>query len=100
MVQGALAINAEAVDSLVGDYNFDGMVDAADFVVWRKSDGEQPEYEAWRENFGSSASGAGNVQAAVPEPTSLLSAFAALASLILCGTTRKRERDRQSVVRI
>jgi len=53
---------------LVGDYNGDGSVDAADYVVWRKflstsndmADGDgsgvvdQPDREIWQENFGRS----------------------------------------------
>jgi hypothetical protein len=35
-----------------GDYNQNGVVDAADYVVWRKSDGSQAGYHLWRANFG------------------------------------------------
>jgi hypothetical protein len=52
-----------------GDYNGDGNVDAADYVVWRKNDGMQPGYNTWRANFG--ASGSGNSlgrTSNVPEP--------------------------------
>jgi hypothetical protein len=62
---------------LDGDYNADGSVDAADFVVWRKNDGSPAGYETWRENFGRT-SGSGTsmlTNAAVPEP----------ATLALCG---------------
>ena len=38
---------------LAGDYNDDGAVDAADYVVWRKIDGSQAGYDMWRANFGS-----------------------------------------------
>jgi T5SS/PEP-CTERM-associated repeat protein len=61
---------------LPGDYNGDGRVDAADYVVWRKNDGGQSGYDLWRTNFGRTAgSGAvsGNAAAsAVPEPSSLI----------------------------
>jgi hypothetical protein len=55
---------------LPGDFNGDGTVDAADYVVWRKADGTQPGYDAWRANFGRTAGvGAGAISnAAVPEP--------------------------------
>ncbi|HJQ78320.1 MAG TPA: hypothetical protein VJ828_00115 [Lacipirellulaceae bacterium] len=36
-----------------GDFNNDGIVDAADYVVWRKTIGSQTAYDAWRANFGS-----------------------------------------------
>ncbi|HEY3393407.1 MAG TPA: DUF3466 family protein [Lacipirellulaceae bacterium] len=35
-----------------GDYNENGTVDAADYVVWRKNDGTEPGYDTWRTNFG------------------------------------------------
>src|SRR4029079_5529191 len=41
---------------LAGDFNRDGGVDAADYVVWRKTDGTQAEYVMWRSNFGETAS--------------------------------------------
>ena len=34
-----------------GDYNHNGIVDAADYVVWRKTDGTQPAYDTWRANL-------------------------------------------------
>ncbi len=37
---------------LQGDYNQNGTVDAADYVVWRKSGGLQEGYNSWRANFG------------------------------------------------
>ncbi len=53
-----------------GDYNHDGMVDAADYVIWRKTDGSQQGYDTWRLHFGEAvASGSGGAaNAAVPEP--------------------------------
>ena len=38
-----------------GDYNRDGTVDAADYVVWRSGLGTtytQADYDVWRANFG------------------------------------------------
>lgn len=58
-----------------GDYNKNGIVDAADFVVWRKgvADGN---YATWRANFGETLSGSSAINSpgfpAVPEPTSWL----------------------------
>jgi T5SS/PEP-CTERM-associated repeat protein len=58
---------------LPGDYNQDGRVDAADYVVWRKNDATQAGYNLWRTNFGRTAgSGTGasaGATVAVPEPT-------------------------------
>ncbi|MCC7475841.1 MAG: retropepsin-like domain-containing protein [Pirellulales bacterium] len=55
---------------LAGDFNSDGKVDAADYIVWRKNGGTAQEYQTWRANFGATI-GAGAAignQAAVPEP--------------------------------
>jgi hypothetical protein len=72
--------------ALAGDYNADGKVDAADYVVWRKTDGSQAGYDLWRTNFGRTAgsgSGASSGLGAVPEPATwtfiLLGAMSALA---------------------
>jgi len=57
---------------LPGDFNHDGSVNAADYVVWRKIDGSPGNYDLWRENFGNSMPGGGAsaaVTPAVPEPT-------------------------------
>jgi hypothetical protein len=73
---------------LGGDYNGDGKVDAADYVVWRKNAGTPAEYNTWRTNFGSSGGGVGETlqgivsigtlpmigagsAAAVPEPSNI-----------------------------
>ena len=37
---------------LAGDYNLNGIVDAADYIVWRKTDGTPAGYDKWRANFG------------------------------------------------
>jgi hypothetical protein len=58
---------------LAGDYNSDGSVDSADYVVWRKSNGTQDGYNTWRTNFGRTAGGGAISNATVPEPaTSIL----------------------------
>ncbi len=66
-----------------GDFNGDGIADAADYVVWRKNDNTQVGYNGWRAQFGETAgSGAGAADAAnaaVPEPTSLALLFLAAA---------------------
>jgi T5SS/PEP-CTERM-associated repeat protein len=74
---------------LPGDFNGDGAVDAADYVVWRKSDGTPEGYNTWLANFGNTASGSGSADdmnrdfASVPEPaSSVLLGFAVLASML------------------
>ena len=86
-----------------GDYNHDGIVDAADYTVWRDSlgstgnlaaDGDNSgtvdlaDYDLWRINFGNhTATGAG-ANAAVPEPSSI--ALACLAGLTVPSLRRHR----------
>jgi hypothetical protein len=70
-----VTLEVVSTSGLAGDFNFDGTVDAADYVVWRKNGLSEGEYEAWVANFG--ASGGGSVSASthdergVPEPGSL-----------------------------
>jgi hypothetical protein len=62
-----------------GDYNGNGVVDAGDYVLWRKggplqndpTPGVQPaDYTFWRSRFGATnGSGSSLGSAAVPEPT-------------------------------
>jgi hypothetical protein len=72
-----------AFETNAGDYNGNGVVDAADYVLWRKggplqndaTPGAQPgDYDVWRAHFGQTGgSGAGaNANAAVPEPATLI----------------------------
>jgi hypothetical protein len=71
-----------------GDYNGDGIVDAADYVVWRKSDGTQTGYATWRSHFGQSlgSSSGANASTAIPEPATLvLFMFAGVGSCVRRG---------------
>jgi hypothetical protein len=72
-VSGSDVILEFGSGGLVGDYSGNGIVDAADYVVWR--DGDSPDsgpqgYLDWKVNFGNTA-GSG-ATAAVPEPASLV----------------------------
>jgi hypothetical protein len=68
------------LQTLPGDFNGDGHVDAADYVTWRKGLGTtytQADYDVWRAHFGQSAPGAGSgsgvsTNADVPEPATLV----------------------------
>jgi PEP-CTERM motif len=69
-----LAFRAEFSSLPIGDYNQNGVVDAADYVVWRKTDGTSTGYSTWRTHFGQTfGSGSGvSANAAVPEPATLM----------------------------
>jgi hypothetical protein len=59
---------------LTGDYNLNGVVDAADYIVWRKGLGmayAPADYDIWRAHYGQTpGSGSGVLaDAAVPEPS-------------------------------
>ena len=78
---------APVTTPLAGDYNGDGTVDAADYVVWRKSLGQtgpnlaadgnnsgtvdQADYDHWRAAFGQSSTGL-SATTNIPEPTTLM----------------------------
>jgi hypothetical protein len=77
-------------EGLPGDYNADGSVDAADYVVWRKNPagfgGDPAGYNTWRANFdGPTGAGSGFGASAVPEPAALVLASFAIA---ICSLKR------------
>jgi hypothetical protein len=75
---------------LPGDYNSNGIVDAADYVVWRKDDGSQSGYDLWRTNFGRMAvnSSGASENAAVPEPATGVVLLALNMALLVCVPRR------------
>jgi hypothetical protein len=84
---------------LSGDYNGNGAVDAADYVVWRKGLGTtytQTDYDAWRANFGNSAGGAGLAGGAVPEPGSGVLLLAGMLGLRLTCRHGRNENRRET----
>jgi probable HAF family extracellular repeat protein len=89
---------------LVGDYDHDGVVDAADYTVWRDTlysttdlaaDGngngtvDYGDYEVWKSNFGNQLSSGTGASSAIPEPTAL--------SLLLAGILTMCVRGRPKV---
>jgi hypothetical protein len=90
---------------LTGDYNHDNVVNAADYVVWRKTLGQSGsglaadgngnnqvdpgDYQIWRSNFGNSGSGAAASQLeTVPEPAMV--SIIAIAALITVSERFRR----------
>jgi len=96
-----ITLNA-APGGVAGDYNGNGVVDMADYVLWRNGGPLQNEvdnvgvvdagdYTAWRARFGNtSGSGSGlGASAAVPEPGSLaLVLFGCFAAALSGGLRR------------
>jgi hypothetical protein len=82
---------------LAGDYNNDGSVDGADFIIWRKTNIHgQAGFDAWRENFGRTA-GSGAASEMVPEPHSVLVLSIAFATGLSTRARRRRQRARSVV---
>ena len=89
---------------LPGDYNHNGAVDAADYVLWRKynntattlpndltSGTDDSDFTVWRSHFGQPAGSgaASDTNTAVPEPTTLVLLAGSLTWLILPRAKRK-----------
>jgi formylglycine-generating enzyme required for sulfatase activity len=99
------------IAGVLGDYNANNVVDAGDYIVWRKYLGQsvtlpndstpgtvmQPDFDVWRAHFGQTPSGSGSgslFQSEVPEPATIplfggLVAIAALYSTS-CRSSRSR----------
>jgi hypothetical protein len=96
-----------AIGGVIGDYNLNGIVDAPDYVLWRKSltqsgnalaadgDGDhaitQADFDIWRTNYGKIPGGSGSGSVAgttVPEPASLL--MLTIGSLTVIARRRMR----------
>lgn len=75
-------------EGLDGDFNHNGIVDAADYVLWRKTDNSPGQYELWRANFGRSEFGAGQSSGipGVPEPATVLLLLVAFSALVIPGS--------------
>jgi hypothetical protein len=103
------ALVTDVMMGLAGDYNNNGVVDAADYTVWRDHLGDLDEtaindngdgggitmsdYTYWKDNFGNTlqGSGQGNAQlASVPEPASAALFLMLTGSLLFRWDSRGR----------
>jgi hypothetical protein len=86
-----------AAAGMTGDHNGDGMVDAADYVVWRKSDGDPAGYNAWRDHYGATSGNAAGLQknTAAPEPAAYW--LAVVAAMLLCSSRLGTPTQRQLI---
>ena len=103
VVYNPQSVVLQVVEALPGDYNDDGVVDAADYVAWRNNVGlagtlpndidggiiGDAQYATWRANFGNASGGGSLASATVPEPTGLLLLIVAWAA---CGRWTKMSR--------
>jgi hypothetical protein len=91
---------------VLGDYNNNGSVDAADYVLWRngsplQNEGVTPnsttpeDYNFWRARFGANSGSAAASSAAVPEPVAL-----PLATVLALFTVIVRRRSCTNFVRV
>lgn len=106
VVSGGLVTVSVASAALLGDYNSNGIVDAADYTVWRNKSGTNTpvpndgglgtpigpaHYTLWKQNFNPSG-GAGSSHAlsvqAVPEPGTLLLSFIGSVFVLLKAARR------------
>ena len=83
-------------NGLAGDFNHNGVVDGADYVVWRKGLGStytQNDFNTWRSNFGVT-NGAGaeseseGPSSSVPEPAGAIACVSAMMALLMVRRSR------------
>ncbi len=83
------------VFAILGDFNLDGVVDAADYTVWRDGLGStytQADYAVWKSHFGETSgigsAGASPSRIGVPEPPAFALAAACVLGLFICARRR------------
>jgi hypothetical protein len=68
---------------LPGDFDIDGDVDGADFLIWQLNDGSQSDLDDWQTNFGSVTNSAAAASTGVPEPATGLMLMLGMAAMII-----------------
>lgn len=89
LIDTGTSINVQI--SMLGDFNYDGSVDTADYAVWRAGLGTlftPADFDVWRAHFGQSAGGGLGTGAnfSIPEPTS----FSLLIVVLFCFVVIRR----------
>ena len=97
----SIEVTGAAPPGVPGDYNNNGKVDAADYVLWRNGGPLQNEvdmpgtinaadYTAWRARFGNtSGAGSGLLGSSVPEPSTFVLFVAGATGVLSLGLRRK-----------
>jgi fibronectin-binding autotransporter adhesin len=93
--------NSKITLSRAGDWNKDGVVNAGDYVTWRKNPaangGDPAGYNLWRANFGTNQPGAGAggglTSTGVPEPGTLLLLAGAIGIVVSAPNRLVRRRS-------
>jgi hypothetical protein len=95
----------EALPTLVGDYNDNGVVDAADYTIWRDRFGQPgsslpnrdsnnvgnigaADYASWKANFGAQLGAGGGGVSPVPEPAAAV--LCLVAACLIAGVRPQR----------
>ena len=93
-----VALGSSGPVGLLGDYNDDGTIDAADYTVWRDvlaaggteltndptpGTVDESDYAYWKANFGATSGSGALAAAAVPEPSTLALVALAIGALVL-----------------
>jgi hypothetical protein len=92
LLVGPTSISLQA-SGVPGDFNFDGVVDDGDYVVWRKDLGTKylpSHYDIWRSHYGASLT----FITAVPEPASAVMFLCGMLPFIVSRRVRSRLRSR------
>jgi hypothetical protein len=95
----ATTVSLEVVAArLPGDYNADGLVNAADYAMWRDGLGTtftQSDYDVWRANFGATRAAGSILDTAVPEPATYVGVIIALVAVLTAFARRSRTVQRR-----
>jgi beta-glucanase (GH16 family) len=84
--------------SVAGDFNSNDSVDAADYVVWRKTDGGTDSYGQWRANYGGTPlTGGALARSSTTSPMEVVPEPATVVLLMMGGAVvNRRSRGRSS----